>query len=97
MAAQYSFTDQAGPVGREVQAAQPVAGIAAKRSPLVRRSDFKHRYKATHAMDFARGVAELAAAVQRIGRVGFRSASRSMSTKSSLRCSIPRKWALPAC
>jgi predicted dehydrogenase len=39
-------------------------GLAAKRYPLVKRSDFKHRYKATHAMDFARGVAELAAAVR---------------------------------
>jgi len=39
-------------------------GLAPRRYPLVRRSNFEHRYKATHAMDFSRGVAELAAAVR---------------------------------
>jgi predicted dehydrogenase len=39
-------------------------GLAPRRYPLVRKSDFKHRYKATHSMDFSRGVAELAAAVR---------------------------------
>jgi predicted dehydrogenase len=41
-----------------------VPGLAAKRYPLVKKSDFKHRYKETHVMDFARGVAELAAAIR---------------------------------
>jgi predicted dehydrogenase len=39
-------------------------GLAAKRYPLVKKSDFKHRYNATHAMDFSRGVSELACAVR---------------------------------
>jgi predicted dehydrogenase len=39
-------------------------GIAARRYPLVRKSNFPHRYQATHCMDFARGVAELAEAVK---------------------------------
>jgi hypothetical protein len=39
-------------------------GIAPRKFPLVRPPNFKHRYKSTHAMDFARGVAELASAVR---------------------------------
>jgi predicted dehydrogenase len=49
-------------------------GIAARKYPLVKKSNFKHRYKATHAMDFARGVADVADAVRqkRPGRLSAR-------------------------
>lgn len=52
-------------------------GVALMRYPLVRTSNFEHRYKATHAMDFARGVAEMAAAV-REGRPSRLSAQFSL-------------------
>jgi predicted dehydrogenase len=39
-------------------------GLAATRYPLVKKSDFKHRYQATHVMDFSRGVNELVRAVR---------------------------------
>jgi predicted dehydrogenase len=37
-------------------------GLGRRRLPLVRSGVHKHQYKGTHAMDFARGVAELASA-----------------------------------
>ena len=38
-------------------------GIRPRTYPLVRKSDFRFRYDATHAMDFSRGVAEQAAGI----------------------------------
>jgi predicted dehydrogenase len=38
-------------------------GFEAKRYPMVKVADQKYRYRGTHTMDFARGVAELAAAI----------------------------------
>jgi predicted dehydrogenase len=40
-----------------------VPGIAARKYPLIRRPAHRHKYRGTHVMDFARGVAEMAASI----------------------------------
>ena len=39
-------------------------GLGAKKCPQAKKMDYKHRYKGTSQMDFARGVAEMTDAIE---------------------------------